>query len=139
MTIQISVTIWTVICFILLMLILHNLLFKPLLKVMDNRQSRIEKAGLKKSELERLKAQQIALEEEKKQEFLLNEKKRVREEIEAIRTECKVAVETAQDNRIRQVDDYRIKAEEEQTEILNTLGVHTNELAVAFAESLLKE
>mgnify|MGYP002517687712 CR=1 FL=1 len=35
MNIQISVIIWTVICFVALMLILRNLLFKPLLDVMD--------------------------------------------------------------------------------------------------------
>ena len=54
MTIQLSVTVWTVICFCLLMLILHNLLFKPVLKVMDDRRERIEKARLKKEEQKKL-------------------------------------------------------------------------------------
>jgi large subunit ribosomal protein L22 len=48
MTIQISITVWTVICFILLMLILHNWLFKPVLQMMDRRRERIEKAAARK-------------------------------------------------------------------------------------------
>ncbi len=42
--IQISVILWTVICFLLLMLILKNLLFKPLLACMDRRKQRIADA-----------------------------------------------------------------------------------------------
>ena len=52
MNIQISVVIWTVICFALLMVILRNLLFKPLLKVMDERSVRLENARKKKSEID---------------------------------------------------------------------------------------
>ena len=54
MTVQLSVTLWTVICFCLLMLILHNLLFKPVLKVMDDRKSRIDKANEKNQSFDQL-------------------------------------------------------------------------------------
>ena len=50
MTIQISIAIWTVICFILLMIILRNFLFKPVLKVLDDRKQRLENARLKEKE-----------------------------------------------------------------------------------------
>ena len=50
MTIQISIAIWTVICFILLMIILRNFLFKPVLKVLDDRRQRLENARLKEKE-----------------------------------------------------------------------------------------
>ena len=53
MTIQLSVSIWTIICFLLLMLILRNLLFQPILEVMDARKMRIEKAAQKKAENEK--------------------------------------------------------------------------------------
>lgn len=48
MTIQLSVLLWTIICFCLLMLILSKLLFGPMLKVMDERQEKIRRAGEKK-------------------------------------------------------------------------------------------
>lgn len=44
MTIQISVTVWTILCFIALMLILDRLLFRPLLGFMDKRREKIEGA-----------------------------------------------------------------------------------------------
>ena len=54
MEIQISVIIWTIICFGVLMVILRNLLFKPLFKVMDQRSERLKKARKKKAEIEEL-------------------------------------------------------------------------------------
>ena len=53
MNIQLSVVLWTIICFVLLMLILHNLLFKPVLKVLDARREKIENVAAKKAEWEK--------------------------------------------------------------------------------------
>lgn len=50
MTIQIPILLWTVICFVLFILIVNNFLFKPLLTVMDKRQEKIQKAQQKKEE-----------------------------------------------------------------------------------------
>ena len=44
MTVQISVTIWTILCFCAAMLILSRLLFKPMLSFMDARQEKIDRA-----------------------------------------------------------------------------------------------
>lgn len=44
MNIQVSVMVWTVICFLLLVLILQKLLFAPMLRMMDARTSRIAAA-----------------------------------------------------------------------------------------------
>lgn len=44
MNIQISVMVWTVICFLLLVLILQKLLFSPMLRMMDARSARIAAA-----------------------------------------------------------------------------------------------
>ena len=46
MTIQLSVLIWTVICFCVFMLVLDRLLFKPLLRFMDRRKEKMECADL---------------------------------------------------------------------------------------------
>lgn len=63
MTIQISLVIWTVIGFVVLSLILDRFLFKPLLKVMDDRNEKI-KAGeeQRRQELERREKTRKALE-----------------------------------------------------------------------------
>ena len=44
MSIQISVTVWTILCFLALMLILDRLLFRPLLSFMDKRREKIDGA-----------------------------------------------------------------------------------------------
>ena len=54
MTIQISVVIWTIISFCVLAAILDRFLFKPVLKIMDDRNRRLEEdAAAKKAELDR--------------------------------------------------------------------------------------
>ena len=45
MTIQLPVLLWTVICFVMLMLILSRLLFRPLLAFMDRREEKIRSAA----------------------------------------------------------------------------------------------
>ena len=63
MTIQISLVIWTIIGFVTLSCILNKFLFKPLLKVMDERNEKIEKAKSdRQAELERRKKTLKALE-----------------------------------------------------------------------------
>lgn len=47
MTIQISLILWTVICFVLFALIVYKLLFVPLLSVMDKRREKLDAARLK--------------------------------------------------------------------------------------------
>ena len=54
MTIQPSIMVWTVICFLLLMVVLKNFLFTPVLKVMDDRRERINSAKEKKENIEKL-------------------------------------------------------------------------------------
>jgi F0F1-type ATP synthase, subunit b len=83
MTLQISVIIWTVICFAVLALVLNHFLFKPLLKVMDSRNRRIEgemaerKAELDRREKRKLDAQ---LEREAAQKKVMEDNERAIEE-----------------------------------------------------------
>lgn len=139
MTIQLSVTIWTIICFVLLMLILHFLLFKPILKVMDERRARIEKAMQKKAENERLKSEYASMLVEQENAFLEAQQKQINEEIETIRLNTKKAIEAAKDERIQNVDAYRKSVKAEQKQIVDLLNLHIEELAVTFANNLTKE
>ena len=139
MTIQISVTIWTIICFVLLMLILHNLLFKPLLRVMDARREKIENAAAKKAERERAEQEHTAMRAQMEEKFAKERQQQITEEIENIHQESKKSVELAKEARMRLVDDYRAHLEAEQAAILRRLGGHTPELVKAFADRLTKE
>ena len=139
MTIQLSVTIWTIICFVFLMLILHFLLFKPVLKVMDDRRMHIQKAAQRKAENERLESEYASMLSEQKKAYLEAQQKQISEEIESIKLDAKKAVAVATEERLRSVDAYRESSKKEQEEMLNFLSMHTEELAVTFADSLIKE
>lgn len=138
MTIQLSVLVWTIICFGLLMLILHHLLFQPILKVMDDRNARIRSAAKKKAELAAIAEKNAAALREKEAARLAAQRRRIKEQIETIRLDGKKAAEAAKDGRLRAVDAYRQKTEAERVEILITLSAHAAELAAAFAESVIE-
>ena len=138
MTIQLSVTVWTVICFALLMVILNNLLFKPVLAIMDKRNKKIEDAKAKKTEIEKIQRENESLLIEKKKAFLEARLKESTEEIETIRANGKLAIQKAQEERIKKIEAYRLKSDAEQSEILSVLEAHATSLASAFAENLEK-
>ena len=67
LTIQPSVFIWTVICFCLLMLILNRLLFRPMLRFMDERQAKLDRAAARREKDQALLAEaEAALEQRKR-------------------------------------------------------------------------
>jgi len=139
MTIQLSVVIWTIINFILLMLILHFLLYKPVLKVMDERKKRIASAKEKKEAIDKLESEYESMLVEEEKAFLEAQQKEIEEEIETIRLETKKAVEEAREERLQLVDDYREQTKIQQEEILEFLHSKSGELAALFADSIIKE
>lgn len=56
MNIQVSVILWTVICFLALMLILQKLLFAPMFKCMDAREKRVADARARHRQNEEISA-----------------------------------------------------------------------------------
>lgn len=131
MTIQISLVIWTIIGFVVLSLILNRFLFKPLLKVMDDRNEKI-KAGeeQRRIELERREKTRKALEisnaareqealkiaehelsnERKKTEMILAEKKAEYDaELEKISKEFEEKTGAAEKNLSESIDKLALK------------------------------
>lgn len=139
MSIQISVVIWTVICFLLLMVILQNLLFKPVLEVIEKRRLRIEKAKERQAEAERLSAEfkekndEIRLAFEKEQKMLTDA------EVEKINAESKKAVESARTNRLSTYETYRNECAEEYSKILATAETTTKQIAETFADRIINQ
>ncbi len=138
MTIQISVLIWTVICFVLLMLILNNLLFKPVLSLMDKRRNRIEMAAEKKLEIEKIYAEHDEACRKKKEMAYDAHSKQVREQIEEIHKQSKKDIDNAKAERLKKIDAYNEAVEAQQKNILDEFSVHSEKIAACFAESLIK-
>ncbi len=139
MTIQLSVTVWTVICFLLLMLILNNLLFKPILKLMDKRKERIDNAAKKLAEIEKIEAEHSALVEQKNIEFEKEQRLILKAELNRAREDSVEHFERAKQERLDAIEACQELTERQHNEILEILSVHTMDLARSFADSIVKE
>lgn len=136
MTIQPSVVIWTVICFILLMLILKYLLFNPIFEVMDKRKKRLQDAKKKLQEVEAAK-----YEHEKRLEIIEADAKIQREnliksELKMIQVKSKTELEEARNGRAERLEKAKDDAEKEKEAIRSTFLLSSDEIAKAFADRL---
>lgn len=136
MTLQPSVLIWTVICFCLLMLILNKMLFKPLLAVMDARQTRIEQAREKqRAHAEACDAALRSLEERQAED----DKRRALEAataVEQAREEAAAQIAEAQKTCELEIVAYRESLIQESHELKIKLDAGVDELAVTYASRL---
>jgi len=139
MNIQLSVVLWTAICFVLLMLILHNLLFKPVLRVMYARREKIENAATKKAQWDKARQEHAAMLAEREEKLISERQRQIEEKIETIHQNGKKSVELAREARLRLVENYRAHVEAEQAALLHRLGSNAAELATAFADRLTRE
>ena len=139
MSIQISVIIWTVICFLLLMLILHNWLFKPVLEVVEKRRNRIEKAKEKQLEIQRLSAEHESMLAEHKKTFLKEQKAKADMEIEKIQADSKKSVDSARTVRLNTYETYREECAKEYSRILSNAEKSTEQIAEIFADRLISQ
>mgnify|MGYP003317887604 CR=1 FL=1 len=111
MTIQPSLIIWTVLCFIALYFILKYLLFRPILSVMDERNRKIEDARrAKEAQKQQLEEQQRLLTAARERAA---EDARIRQEKEAemLRLEGKEQLENAKAKRFAFMEEYRRKTD----------------------------
>lgn len=139
MSIQISVIIWTVICFALLMLILHNLLFAPVLKLMDARRKRIDDAREKKALLEKSAKEhekQLALQKAEHDKQLKEQERALAEQINA---DGKRQIENAQKKRLEDVEKYRLQVQEDYAQIVSSVAPEIDKAAKIFAEKLISQ
>lgn len=138
MTIQVSVLVWTVICFLLLVAILHSLLFRPVLQMLDKRREHIRAAAARKAEYERMADEYAAMLDKSRAERLDRQQKELKAELERLRADSRALLETANETRLRKVDEYSVRAEADCARLLTLLSEQADELAVSFAESLTK-
>ena len=137
MNIQISVVIWTVICFALLMVILRNLLFKPLLKVMDERSVRLENARKKKSEIDEAIREQEEKLCQQQTDYLEKQKKEISERLASIQAESKNAVIEAKRKSLSDVKAYRKSMDAEREKTVSDVSANAKSIAEAFARQII--
>lgn len=137
MNIQISVVIWTVICFALLMVILRNLLFKPLLKVMDERSVRLENARKKKSEIDEAIREQEEKLCQQQTDYLEKQKKEISERLASIQAESKNAVIEARKKSLSDVKAYRESMDAEREKTVSDVSANAKSIAEAFARQII--
>lgn len=137
MNIQPSVIVWTVICFLLLSVILKNLLFTPVLKVMDDRKAKIENAEKKLRDIESINAEnERRLTEEKLRaadESAAKAKARVRQ----IQSDGKKEIENAQRKCLSDIEEYRNGITEEHDKIVSSVAPKMETAAAIFAKNII--
>ncbi|MBR2868425.1 MAG: ATP synthase F0 subunit B [Clostridia bacterium] len=137
MNIQPSVMVWTVICFLLLMIILKNLLFTPVLKIIDSRREKIEAAAKKKEDIEKLVVEhKIQAEKEK---VLAEEKhrKETKQKLEQLQLQSKKEIEAAQRQCLADVQKYKEGITDEHNKIVDSVAPKMETAAALFAKNII--
>ncbi len=137
MNIQPSVLVWTVICFVLLMVILKSLLFTPVLKIMDSRKEKLEAAEKKLREIEGITAEnEKRLAEEKvraEAESIALSKKKVQQ----IQSDGKKEIENARRKCLSDIEEYRQGITGEYDKIVYSVAPKMETAAAIFAKNII--
>lgn len=137
MNFQPSVIIWTVICFVALMAILRNLLFVPVLKVLDERKAKIDAAREKKAQIERLTAENEKYIAEKKEEEILKKSAEAKELAFKIQSEGKKEIEAAQRQCLDDIKKYKEGIADEYEQIVKSVAPKMETAAAIFAKNII--
>ncbi len=135
MTIQISVLLWAVISFLVLMFLLNKFLYKPILAVLDKRHARLEEAARMKSEMDEAAARAASVSgQEGPSEEELAEKARLAERENALRAAAESAAEKHREARL---EACRKALAEERPALEKGLWQQLGPLSEAAAEKIL--
>lgn len=137
MNIQPSVMVWTVICFLLLMVILKNLLFNPVLKMIDSRREKIQAAAKKKEDIEKLVLEHKNREENEKALAEEKSRKETKQKLEQIQLQSKKEIEAAQRQCLADVQKYREGITDEHDKIVCSVAPKMETAAALFAKNII--
>ena len=139
MNIQPSVIVWTVICFLLLMIILKNLLFTPVLKMLDSRKAKVEAADKKLRDIESIEAEttkRIAAEKIRAEAESVAEAK---EKVQQIQSQGKKEIENAQRKCLSDIEKYRQGITGEYDKIVYSVAPKMETAAAIFAKNIISD
>ena len=139
MNIQLPVVIWTVICFLVLMLILKFLLFGPVLSVLDKRKEKIRLASEKKAQIDALNKEYGQRIEILKEDAKIQRENYIKGELKLIRVKNKTDIEEAKTARFSLVEEYKLRTETEKEEIKQQFSSSAHEIAKVFADRLISQ
>ena len=137
MNFQPSVIIWTIICFLLLMIILRKLLFEPVLDVLDKRNARIEGAKSKKAEIERLTAEHEAYIEKEQQQEIERRKAMAKQLASDIQSEGKKEIDIAQRQCLEDIEKYRESIANEHERIVSIVAPEMETAAAILVKNII--
>lgn len=137
MNIQPSVMVWTVICFLILTVILKNLLFTPLLKIMDSRREKIQAASKKKEDIEKCILEHKNQAEKEKTLAEEKARKETKQKLEQLQLQSKKEIETAQRQCIADVQKYREGISDEHDKIVCSVAPKMETAAALFAKNII--
>lgn len=139
MTIQFEVVIWTVINFFLLYAVLHFLLFKPVLKVMDGREAKIKqgKAIIAAGE-QRVAERQAAV-----ADYDATRDKRLKERLDAgvaaVKAQCDEELKNAEAETRMLISSDKAALDKEEQALREAMGKGLPALTDAVVQRLLEK
>ena len=137
--IQLSVIIWTVICFFLLVLIVSKLLLKPVLEILDKRRKNLEDARAKEAEYARLVEEQAKELEKKAAERKLALEAAAKEEVAFIQANEKNELKQAHTESLENINAYRQELERNHRQIVDSLSTQMEEVAEIFVKQIISD
>ena len=137
--IQLSVIIWTVICFFLLVLIVSKLLLKPVLEIIDQRRKKLEDARAKEAEYAKLAENQAKELEKKQAERKLALEAAAKEEVAFIQANEKNELKQAHTDSLENINAYRQELEKNHRQIVNALSPKMEEVAEIFVKQIISD
>ena len=139
MSIQPSVLVWTVICFLLLMIILKNLLFTPVLKMLDSRKEKVDAAEKKLRDIESIAAEnerRFAAEKERAEAESIALAK---EKVQQIQSQGKKEIENARRKCLSDIEEYRRGITGEYNKIVDSVAPKMETAAAIFAKNIISD
>ena len=136
MEIQLSLILWTVICFALLMLVLQKLLFQPMLRMMDKRRLKIAEAHVRAEQLKQAREEQAARLEEARAQRRQEAERQAQEEIK--RFETAAAAELAQINAAYEQELAEAAGSGEAQQVLAVLNGSMDDFVDTFTNKLIE-
>lgn len=139
MSIQPSVIVWTVICFLLLMIILKNLLFTPVLKMLDSRKEKVEAADRKLREIESIEAENAKRIAAEKIRAEAESVAKAKQQVQQIQLQGKKEIENAQRKCLSDIEEYRQGITGEYDKIVYSVAPKMETAAAIFAKNIISD
>lgn len=139
MNIQPSVIIWTVICFLLLMVILKNLLFKPVLTILDKRKEKIASAEQKLRDIESISEENERRMAEETARAEAESVIQAKAKVQLIQSQGKKEIENAQRKCLSNIEEYKKDMRGEYDKIVYSVAPKMETAAAIFAKNIISD